>query len=446
MDFRIARPENDEGSEWKKEKEEDRFLCARKGDMLSAPFQCDWCWFVNLQGREVNLESPADKLLMAYIRRVNLDVMWSREGSTVASTLSQCCKGRDLSLELGLTPVELPLGPWPVGDSLGFQVAIELLRASQRKGRNDKDYVQFDSIRKLRSAYANVFQASPQVVHRNLLLKGPKGNSFALTNAPTDSLVFRMFMLGCEKRMGRLVVQELGFTVEMIKAMLTLWDQELESVNVNAKRKRDLIVVGAALVVLAGGALRGGEVLLLEASELVKHRLDGRNHDEYPHVVVPLMGRFKNETGERNMMLALASTTSSGIEIRKWLERLIILLLREGKGTAVGPALCEKEGTVMSRWKINGIIREALLRIQSETTLIPADVDVANKFSIHRSARRGMYTRAREAKVPEFIILANMRWSKVQRKSGSMPNLPMTELYLEISQTLATKIAFSFAL
>ena len=151
----------------------------------------------------------------------------------------------------------------------------------------------------------------------------------------------------------------------------------------NVKRKQDLIVVGGALVVLTGGALRGGEVLLLEASELVKHQLDGRDHAEHPHVVIPLMGRFKNKTGGRNMMLALAFTTSSGIEIRKWIERLIILLIREGKGTAVGPALCESDGTVMSRWKINGIIQEALLRIQSETNLIPAEVDVVNKFSIH---------------------------------------------------------------
>ena len=115
--------------------------------------------------------------------------------------------------------------------------------------------MQFDSIRKLRSAYANVFQSSPQVVQCNLLLKGPKGNSFALTNAPTDSLVFCMFMIGCKKQMGWLVIQELGFTVEVVKAMLVIWDQELESVNVNAKRKRDLVVIGGALVVLAGGAL-----------------------------------------------------------------------------------------------------------------------------------------------------------------------------------------------
>ena len=93
-------------------------------------------------------------------------------------------------MELGLKPIELPLGPWPVEDSQGFHIAIELLRASQQKGQNDQTYVQFNSIRKLRSAYVNAFQASLQVIHRNLLLKGPKGNSFALTNSPTNSLTF----------------------------------------------------------------------------------------------------------------------------------------------------------------------------------------------------------------------------------------------------------------
>ena len=69
--------------------------------------------------------------------------------------------------------------------------------------------------------------------------------------------------------MGRLVIQELGFTVDVIKSMLSLWDAELESESVNVTRKGDLVVVGGALVILVGDSLRGGEVLLLEASELV---------------------------------------------------------------------------------------------------------------------------------------------------------------------------------
>ena len=55
------------------------------------------------------------------------------------------------------------------------------------------------------------------------------------------------------------------------------WDRELESDRVSIERKRDLVVVGGAFVLLVGFTLRGGEVLLLEASELVKRRLDGKN-------------------------------------------------------------------------------------------------------------------------------------------------------------------------
>ena len=134
--FHIAKPENDEGMQWKKRQDVERFLHARNGDMLCAPFQCDLCWFVNLKGREVDSNSLGDQRLLRYIRRVNLDVMWSSEESTVRNTLSDLRKGRALSSELDLASVDVPLGPWPVGDQLGFQVAIKLLRALQRKGRN----------------------------------------------------------------------------------------------------------------------------------------------------------------------------------------------------------------------------------------------------------------------------------------------------------------------
>ena len=112
---------------WKKEKEDKQFVCAQKGDMLSSPFQHNYCWFVNLLKQEANSASPADWLLLAYIRQVNLDIMWSREESTVTSTSGQLCKGRNLSCKLGLPLVDLQVGPWLVGDLQGFQIAIESL-------------------------------------------------------------------------------------------------------------------------------------------------------------------------------------------------------------------------------------------------------------------------------------------------------------------------------
>ena len=77
---------------------------------------------MNLNHRTATCSSPSDKLLLAYIRRVNLDMMWAREKSTVRNTLAQVKKGKTISAELGLSPVPLQIGPWPVEDMLGTQI------------------------------------------------------------------------------------------------------------------------------------------------------------------------------------------------------------------------------------------------------------------------------------------------------------------------------------
>ena len=139
-----------------KRDDERRFVEARQGDMLGVPFQCESCWFGNLKKRDPVSNDPLDKLLLGYARRVNLDMMWSRERGTGNGWLRNIRKGKKMSEELGLNPVVLKIGAWPVCDNQGFQIAIETLRASQRPGRNDSSYTQFDTIRKLRTSYAIV--------------------------------------------------------------------------------------------------------------------------------------------------------------------------------------------------------------------------------------------------------------------------------------------------
>ena len=53
--FQLANPENNEGDQWRMQQDKNRFLHARNGDLLCAPFQCDWCWFVNMTGRTPHL-------------------------------------------------------------------------------------------------------------------------------------------------------------------------------------------------------------------------------------------------------------------------------------------------------------------------------------------------------------------------------------------------------
>ena len=448
LKFHVAQPENDEGGKWVKKKDEERFLVARNGDMISAPFQCDCCWFVNLSKREPSNASESDHRLLGYIRRVNLDMFWSSEGSTVGHSLGNLRKAARMSTLLNLAPHHVPRGPWPVGDNLGFQVAIEMVRASQEKGRNSVEYVQFDTVRKIRSCYTNAYESSPAAVLELISFKGDFGKTYHFSKSPLNSLLFRKFMMGLEKRMGRLVYQDLALSTELLMEVLDRYDLELDSPGVAWSRRREIVMSGAAFVILFAGALRGGEVLLLEASELCKRIRDGKHHSKEPHVLVPLMGRFKGETGERNVLLAFCNVTLNGkIPIRKWIERLAAVLMHEGRQLDVGPALCNQDGYVMHQSDLNKQLWERLQNIQAtKPELFARDLDIENKYKVFRSFRRGATTRAKEFKVGEDILNMNNRWRKVQNKSGTMPNLPMSDLYTEIQQALLTRLRFSKSL
>ena len=78
--------------------------------------------------------------------------------------------------------------------------------------------------------------------------------------------------------------------------------------------------------------------------------------------------------------------------------------------------------------------------------LIPQGMDVKGKYSVNRSFHRGATTRAREVGVSEGTIAINNRWRQIERNGGSIPNLPMMELYTEISQTLLSQLRFSKSL
>lgn len=127
MKFYINGPENNEGVIWKKKKDVNRFLSARRGNLITFPFQCDFCWAVNITGKEVSQFNQQHKVLMSSIHRVNLDMMWSKEPSTISSTMNNLVKARKNSARLGLDPVVIPQGPWEFKDNAGMQIAIEIL-------------------------------------------------------------------------------------------------------------------------------------------------------------------------------------------------------------------------------------------------------------------------------------------------------------------------------
>jgi hypothetical protein len=439
----------DEGQVWRKKNDEQRFLSARKGDTLLAPFQCDLCWFLVLHKRPFNAQGSRDQLNMALIRRVNLDVFWAKETSTVHGMHRVFVQALQSAIHLGLRPGFLQeRSVWPMEDKVGFGEAMLILWRSLKQGRTVEGNQQFDSVRKLRSLASGIAAARPQSGMDGISFKD-KGKILSLTKSGVDSALFERFIKGCEKRMGRIVRQDMGLSVPILLTLLNNLERELHDPTTDWTRKRQVVMLGACLVIGFCDALRGNEIFLVEGSYLCQYAKKGRVH-ECPHVVVPLMGRFKGETGERNVLRVLVRSTKSGIHIGRWVDRLVRLLESEGRDNVSepGPAsFCDERGFVLASSQMNEWFHDELTRIQeAHSELIQKEVDVANVYNIHRSLRRGATSRASELNYTETLINLNNRWRQTQTNKGKGGLVRMSQLYVEVSLVMKNLLAFSASL
>ena len=166
------------------------------------PFECDLCIFHKLKGRDPNSNSELDKLLMKYIRQMNLDVFWSRASQTVRGNKTQVNGILEESKFFGLNGPFIHAGPFPDYDHCGYEVAIAMLRKSMRPGKNNLSHQQFDTIRSYPTAYGNHVRVTPQACSRLLGLVDVKGIYRWFSDDPCSLLWFQRFKEGCKRRMG----------------------------------------------------------------------------------------------------------------------------------------------------------------------------------------------------------------------------------------------------
>ncbi len=113
-------------------------------------------------------------------------------------------------------------------------------------------------------------------------------------------------------------------TILLVLALLKQ-EAELESPPI----AREYLKVGVAIALAVCACLRGPEVLLLDLTGLHQNIEKGKNGtipqfplkvgidlSEAPRMIAVLLGNFKGKTGVQHHMLALASTSTSGIVLR----------------------------------------------------------------------------------------------------------------------------------
>ena len=439
--FHINRPTDDSGFEQTDPKDSSRFIVARDGDHLLCTFQCEYCLFYILKRRTHILYNVKDQFLLMCLRRANLDAFWAREPSTVGANRRDVDRLIKLASDANIEPVFEPLGPFPEEDVQGVFVALSMLQRSLEPGKH-ATYSQFQTIRKLRSAYSNQFMASVKGALASATLGRTFGKTY-LTQCPTNSLWFERFSMGCLKRMGQIVKQDLGISIEVELALLELIKNELIH---TIGWKRDLLVMtGAFVSICFCGSFRGHEVFLTDLDGLIRHNENIQSPKVDSRVIIPLLGRFKGKTGERFHLTPMVATTKSGIELGLWIRLLI--RMHTAHGRTRGPAFCDQNGNRMKSHLMQKTILGLLLKVQmSDPSVIPMTVDVLEEYGISRSFRRGATTHARNCGVTLSDIKVTNRWRDKENAQGRSINQPMADHYLEIKQLLPTLVRFSKAL
>jgi hypothetical protein len=373
---------------------------------------------------------------------MNLDALWGRETSTVDSTARAVRQTITLLQPLGIRPQYPQLGPFPLDDSLGYGVAIAMLLKSLELGRYDA-YQQFATIRKLRSGYHNVYMSSPTEAMSLRTVGGDKGKHF-LNTCPTHSSWFESFALGCLRCMGQEVRQDRAISLLVMHALMAQFDTEWRS-TVDPHHQLRISSLAAYSVICFCGSFRGPEVFLVDLFGLRKYLSTPRHASELAYVIIPLLGKLKNEYGERYHLTPLSSTTSSGLQVELWVHRLV-------QGQAhfqrfQGPAFRTHSGSPAFTRDFELDILDRLHSIQQQhPELIPPDVQVYEEYGLSRSFRRGSTSEARSRGVQDSDVNLINRWRTFDNSQGRHPRFSMANHYSDIRLLIPALLRYSAAL
>jgi hypothetical protein len=424
-----------------------RFLKARAGDHLMHAFQCDLCHFRNMQGRDpVEDEKVEDLKLMVCIRRCNLDELWSREPTTIDHNRRDVIRTIKKGAEIGHNSGGLfPVKPsHPLRDDCGMALATTMIYRSLDKGKND-EFVQFDTVRSMRSAAANYLRASALPDGVSIMMGGQK--KLIESFSPTNSEWFENFMLGYHKRVGDVSRPDRAISIELMVEMMRRFDIRWEAAQDDKDKQAEVLFPALFALCAYVASLRGEEVPLLRLEETRRNTALGLEHRKNPHVVFSLAGRFKNEVGSMSHHIPIIPKTSSGLDVQLWLTRMLLWYGSDRKGPVFRDENGDRVNAGYYAAEILGMIEEIQQSwVEGEERLVDPDINVYEEYGMSRSFRRGSASRAADAKVDVETIELFNRWRKSEQAKGRRAHLKMSAHYSDVRLLLDRFLVYSRAL
>ena len=248
-------------------------------------------------------------------------------------------------------------------------------------------------------------------------------------------------------RLGKQTKSNWGLDYNVLHVILNNFEEELIEPDLAVEDRRELTMLGAFFIIGFVCGLRGNETFLVEAEGLQQMIKKGNleTDKKLEHVVIPLLGRFKNEDGERWHIMVSVAVTDSNFQVRRWIEKLEKILREERRG--LGPAFCDGNGDMLKYAWVDERFVEEVKRVQiSHPQLIDAGTDIGEHFSIFRSIRKGSTARVTDMKVDPLAVDLHNRWRTIENRGGSKASKSMQDYYSDLRLTINLRLTYSRAL
>jgi hypothetical protein len=183
--------------------------------------------------------------------------------------------------------------------------------------------------------------------------------------------------------MGQIVKQDRAVSVDLMHAFLRLMEKEWSAAD--ARERRELAAIGAYAVFAFCGSFRGPEVFLVDLYGLIKYTDENLAVDGKEYIIIPLLGRFKNELGDQYHLTPLIAVSKSGIKVKQWAQHLIEC--RRAEHRSHGPEFGSRDGACRYGWYEREFLERFQAVQQSHPHIIPADVQLLEDYGISRSFR-----------------------------------------------------------
>jgi hypothetical protein len=166
-----------------------------------------------------------DVELLKCLHRVNLDAFWSREPSTDSQKLGKINRALQIAHELGMSNPPLPnLGTWKLEDEFGSGAAVILVKHSMDPGVTGST-VQFETARKMNSAFINLYQASVDNAS-TAVIGGKDGKKQLFMGVPIYHGWYDRANTGMHHQMGDKVVQDCGLSIKVVIKLQETLEEE----------------------------------------------------------------------------------------------------------------------------------------------------------------------------------------------------------------------------